>query len=208
MKGRIFIAICLFVLLPSAAVSQQLTFDAARQGQAIVNFNTEMTETYNQIELFFSQVDKTGKILENWKKAREKLEVVSDYVSRVEDIAEISGMIEETIKTLIYGKEVIMDENYLDVNRKLRYVNSLVSLSTNNIDRLQGMLRKYARGSRTSGNMTDAERIEERENDLGAAENDINNMKNEIAKAKKEAEEERRKKESFVSTMSIIGGVY
>jgi hypothetical protein len=208
MKGRVFIAICLFVLLPVAGVSQQLTFDAARQTQSIINFNTEMTETYNQIDLFLRQVDKTGKILENWKKAREKLEVVSEYVGRVEDIAEVYGMIEETINTLVYGKEVIMDENYLDVNRKLRYINNLVSMSTSNINRLQEMLRKYAKGSKSSGNMTDAERIEDKENDIGAAENCINSMKNEIAKAKMEAENEKRNKGSFVSSMSVIGGVY
>jgi len=204
------IAFLILLLLPSSVgmMAQQPIFDAERLFQTAFNFSDEMTESIRQTGMIIDQLDKTHKIYQNWQKVAEKLSVVSEYVGRLEDIEEIYSMIKQTVGLLAYGKDVILDENYLNVNRKLGYVNSLISMSTTNLDNLQNMVRRYSPGSKEGGNMDDGQREDMKQEDMATAHAVIEQMRQEIAKARREADAEKMNKASFCSAMSALGGCY
>ena len=200
------LTVVMFAVAFQCADAQQLTFDFQRFIQTLFNFNTEMDETIKQTGLLLDNVDHTHRMYERWQKAAKKLSEVSEYIGRVEDIEEMYNMIQETISLLEYGKTVIMDDNYLNVSRKLWYLNTVIETTTDNIIHLQEMIARYSPGSTAGGNMDDGQREELKEEDKKIARNNINSAKGMLKELKMNTAYRIYDGRLYSGAMSAIGG--
>lgn len=204
---RIYVFFTLSICFAFPAFPQGTpVFDIERLFQTIFNFSDEMTESIRQTGQIIDQLDKTKRIYDNWKKVADKLSVVSEYVGRVEDVEEMYRMLKRTAELLQQGRDVILDDNYLDVNRKLSYVNTLVADMTGNVDRIQVMISRYSPGSKEGGNMDDGQRedLKGKEMEEAKAVNAAMSLKIEDAKA--ESAVNRYSEASYYGSMNALGG--
>lgn len=151
------VLVSVLLLVPSVKADAKFVFDIQAFFQEIENFFSEIDEAVNQTALFGSQSITAAKMMKNAEEVREALSKVSEYVGKAEDLYEIEQMAEQTITLLTYGQEVIMDDNYLDVNRKLSYMNMLMAAAKSNIERTRVIIQNFQPGAK-AGNMNDADR--------------------------------------------------
>ena len=174
----------------------------------IEQFASKIEEIMTQTFFLEEQAVSMQEMLNVSKDVKNALTTVSDYVGKAEDLERFERSIENSISLLKQGKEVIMNTGF-DPSVKLEYITRVMNMVNYNIQLCTQFIKDFTPGNKSAGNLTDAERIELKEDAMQTVSDNNAQIAREIMKALKA--EKAMRDESFrgnITFNSMFFNVY
>lgn len=180
--------------------AQMVVTDPSGMANDIAQFSSKIEEIMTQTFYLGEQAVSMQEMLNVSKDVKNALTTVSDYVGKAEDLERFERSIENSISLLKQGKEVIMNTGF-DPSVKLEYITRVMNMVNHNVQLCTQFIKDFTPGNKSAGNLTDAERIELKEDALQTVSDNNAQIAREIMKALKA--EKAMRDESFRGNMTF-----
>ena len=195
-KVKLLLIISAIAIVPTQTNAQMAVTDPTGMANDIAMFLEKIKGAMEQTFQLGEQSISVQEMLKISKEAMDAITTVSHYVGKVGELEKFKVAAERSANLLKSGKNVIMNTGY-DPEVKLLYMQDLINMVNNNIQLCNEYIQNFTPGNKNAGNLTDAERIEMKEDALEDV--DVNNqiIEDKINDVKKK--EERKKKNDILN---------
>ena len=195
-KIKLLLIISAIAIVPTQTNAQMAVTDPTGMANDIAMFLEKIKGAMEQTFQLGEQSISVQEMLKISKEAMDAITTVSHYVGKVGELEKFKVAAERSANLLKSGKNVIMNTGY-DPEVKLLYMQDLINMVNNNIQLCNEYIQNFTPGNKNAGNLTDAERIEMKEDALEDV--DVNNqiIEDKINDVKKT--EERKKKNDILN---------
>lgn len=169
------------------AIPQALVFDPGNFSQSISSFLDNMQELTSGTSKLASQAQKAAKLAKIAKQTKEAIEVVSGYVAQAQEIMDIVQMGQTAINLFAQTKNVLINDKYLNPSTKVAYLERCMDYMFVISRKTAQVVDKYRAGSKSSGNMTDYQRIKLLMQDKEEVKVNLDNLRGVLDEARAES---------------------